>query len=199
MKHKGLLLAALLSLLSAQTVANGAGGYDLAPPGYEWFSCQSSLKCSFLVPSGWSFERLTGDSAKMSRHAAANVFKYQILKERHGRKRSPRISINILQNVESRTGLPPKRHMEMFMTDLSRSSKVLETWNNRSGALISTAATSLHYGKNHVPVKKFNLLIANTESGTLYVMSFESMPDHWKGDWSVVEQVFARIRLDEEA
>ena len=198
MKHKGLLLAALLSLSSVHVVAKG-GGHDLAPPGYEWFSCQSSLDCYFLVPSGWSFERLTGGSGKSSGQGSANVFKYQILKEHHGRKLPPRIHINVLQNAESRTGLPPQRHMELFMADLSRSSKVLETWKNRSGPLISTAATSLHYGKNKVPVKKFNLLIANTETGTLYVMSFESLPDHWEGDWSVVEQVFARIRLDEGA
>ena len=198
-----ILSCSVLSVEQAVAQSNGARGNDIAPPGYEWFSCKSSIECFFLVPSGWSFEQLatTGRSGSRfkSGQPATNVYKYQILKERHGRKLPPRISINILQNAESRTGLPPRRHMELFMEDLEKSAKVLETWKNSSGTLISTAATSLHYGKNKAPIKKFNLLIANVQTGTLYVMSFESQPDYWESDWSIVEQVFSRIRLDEDA
>ncbi|WP_281645187.1 hypothetical protein [Parendozoicomonas sp. Alg238-R29] len=186
----GLLFAALLLIFLPQSLSATAQGGELAPPGYAWKAC-GSLECHFLVPSGWSFESLTDSSP------SDGVMKYQMLKQRHGRKLPPKVSINILQGAEVRTGLSPKRHMELFMVDLSRSARVLETWKNKSGVLVSMAATSLHFSGRKEPVKKFNLLIGNERTGTLYVLSFESQPGYWENDWSVVEQIFSQLRLDD--
>ena len=172
----------LLSVFFTSAVAAN----DLAPPGFQWRACKV-VECYFLVPDGWMFERLADDQ----------VLKYQIIKTRHNRKIPPRISINILQQTESRTGLSAQRHMELFMGDLERSAKVLEVWKHKSGLLSSTAATSLHYTRVPEPVRKFSLLIRNEQTGTLYVIAFETLPDYWEHDWLVVEQIFTRLRLDD--
>ena len=187
MFNKGLLNTTVFVLVLQISSAVYGQGNDLAPPGYQWESCQT-MGCHFLVPDGWSFEQLD----------KKDVLKFHITKERHNRKTPPRININILQNTESRTGLSAFRHMELFMGDLARSAKVLETWKHKSGALRSTAATSLHYARVEEPLKKFSLLITNEKTGTLYVFTFEAVPEDWESEWVVVEKIFTRLRLDEK-
>ncbi len=160
---------------------------DLAPPGFQWQTCKQA-GCSFLVPQGWSFE---GEQNR-------GVQKYQMIPPLHNRKITPLVRVNILQHTEVRTGMSAQRHMELFMGELDRSGKVLEVWNNTSGSLTSTAAMSLHFTRADQAVKKFSLLIRNQKTGTLYVFTFETMPHYWEQDWPVVEQIFTRLRLDEE-
>ncbi len=166
-----------------------AASNDVHPPGYSWQSCQT-LNCFFLVPEGWTFESL-------SRSGVKGVTKYQMLPNRYKRKIPPRVNINILQHAKVKTGLSATRHIELFMDELSSSSRVLKTWKHRSGALVSAAATSLHFSSVPEPTKKFNLLIANEKTGTLYVFAFETHPGSWDGEWPVVEEIFSRLRLDE--
>ncbi|CAM3864190.1 hypothetical protein [Parendozoicomonas haliclonae] len=174
----------VLFLLSL--IGSFAGANDLAPPGYSWQACKS-IECYFLVPDGWQLKQL--DNAK--------VLKYQLMPDQHNRKVPPQIRINILTNMEGQTGLSAERHTELFMQELGRNGKVLDIWNHKSGVLRSTAATSLHVERVPAALRKFNLLIRNTQTGTLYVFTFETQSEYWDKDWGVVEAIFTRLRLDE--
>ncbi|MCL6272110.1 hypothetical protein M3P05_19495 [Sansalvadorimonas sp. 2012CJ34-2] len=176
-------IAAMLLLLVSFSVK----GNDTPPPGYKWRSCQV-VECSFLIPDGWSFEKLEG----------GDVLKYQIIKERSNQSITPKVRISILRDSESRTGMTVERHLQLFTQDLQRKSRVLETWNNKAGVLTSRAATSLHYSNVDKPVKQFSLMVANDRTGTLYVFSFEVLPEAWEREWPVVEQFFSRLRFDDK-
>ncbi len=177
-----LIIAVVLFFLSAVVSASSP-----APLGYQWQSCRA-VECSFLVPDGWRFEHLEN----------GDVLKYQMTKNRQDRVVTPKVRISILRDSEARTGISIERHLQLFTSDLKRTAKVLETWNSKSGVLTSRAATSIHYAKVDQPVKQFSLLIANGLTGTLYVFSFEALPEVWDREWAIVEQVFAHLRLDEK-
>ncbi|GAA4648039.1 hypothetical protein GCM10023116_03010 [Kistimonas scapharcae] len=183
MRCKGIVFVFIIvaSLLQFQSA------YAAKPPkGYQWEACEF-ITCSFLVPDGWAFERLENN----------NTVRFVITKRRHKQPLAPRVRVNVLQQAESRTGIPAERHLDLFMKDLYKSSRVLETWQRKGGAFKSVAATAIHYTNANNPTQQFNLLIANVVTGTLYVMSFEAVPEFWDQEWIIVEQIFEQLRLDE--
>lgn len=157
-----------------------------SPKGYQWKACEF-VTCSFLVPDGWAFERLKSN----------NTIRFLITKKRHKQPFAPRVRINVLQRAESRTGLSVEKHLDLFMKDLRKSSRVLDTWQREGGAFKSVAATAIRYTNVNNPTQQFNLLIANVVTGTLYVMIFEVAPEFWDQEWIIVKQVFEQLRLDE--
>lgn len=182
-----LMLGLLLfpSALSAQ--GRDISEYDVPPPGFQWRSCDV-IECFFLVPDDWDFQRLEG----------TKILKYQMMPKTNNRKVPPVVRINIIQNTESLTGLSAERHIELFMRQLERESKILDVWEKKSGLLNSTAVLSLYLTRAESMVKKFHLLIRNDRTGTLYVLTFESAPEYWDQDWRVIEWIVSRLRLTED-
>lgn len=157
-----------------------------APEGYRWEACEI-ITCSFLVPDGWKFERIKNKES----------VQFVMTKQRHTQPLAPRLLINVLQKAKLRTDMPAERHIDLFMKDLQRSARILDNWERTSGVFKSVAATATHYGYADTLIKKFHLLIANTSTDTLYVMSFEAVSTEWGQDWRMIERVFEQLRLDE--
>ena len=185
-----LSLAGLLSSPWVQAQEQNISRYDAPPPGFEWHSCDV-IKCSFLVPEGWAFQRL--QDAKLG----GAVLQYRMVPKMDIGKTSPIVRINIIQKTKFTTGLSAQRHIDLFVRQLDREGEILDLWKNKSKLLRSTAVMSLSSSRLQRPVKKFNLLVHNDRTDTLYVLSFESKTDDWDKNWRMIEQIVTRLRLAE--
>ena len=187
-----LSVAGLLSSPWVQAQERGIGRYDVPPPGFEWHSCDV-IECSFLVPEGWAFQRL--QDSKLG----GTVLQYRMVPKMDIGKTSPIVRINIIQKTKFTTGLSAQRHIDLFVRQLDREGEILDLWKNKSKLLRSTAVMSLNFSRLQRPVKKFNLLVHNDRTDTLYVLSFESKTDDWDKNWRMIEQIVTRLRLAENA
>ncbi|MEM1181832.1 MAG: hypothetical protein AAGM22_26035 [Acidobacteriota bacterium] len=154
-----------------------------APPaGYTWQECPD-IKGALLVPAGWHFKRLE-DVEKVKLSYFITPMKWEPPQQiTHG------MTFNILREVP---GGSPKKFAKQYVTEMAASTGSTQTWNTDTG---SFTGHGIIYSDGASQI--FNLILANEETGTAFLVTFESPLQKWKAAWAEIQPVVRQLMIDD--
>ena len=177
-------------LCTCVCVAGARAGEELPqpPPGYAWGEC-SEFAAALLVPAGWHFLSTVSNNTP-----ACFITRDRI--DENGRFLTG-ITVNAFTDMRSRSGMSAYEYARKFVRELAAKTSLEDTWQSETGPYVSMGAVFRVAG-NGPGVRYYNLLVANEDTGTLYVVVFEAPMSRWAREWSIAEPVLQSLMLDDE-
>lgn len=176
----GLIMPAFTEITGSDTCPD----LPQAPDGFHWkYRAESAM--AFLAPDGWNYKREQSTTTKAYFSTLENIdtngtFKtgltIQVIQDKN--KNAAQVAKNLYANITSQNAV-------------TKSSKVSE---HTDGNLVfyefeyeasaPTYNTTVH-----------NLMVANTATNTLYVITFESPTDQWGEAWEIGQVIMEQIQF----
>jgi len=164
-------------------------GQDLkAPNGYQWVSFPE-VKAHFLKPDSWHFHKET-----KGKKYAAFISKEKI---EGGSWYETGMSVNVIRNLANKQGLSAYDYSLAMREESRKVVKVDKEWGSQSGPFQSVGYAYTHKSTG-ITFRCNNILISNTETGTLYIFIFEAPAAEWEEAWKIGEPIIQRLGLDDE-
>ncbi len=161
------------------------------PEGYTWHPCEL-MKAQFLVPPGWHFL-----AAEQGGTAACFISKEEILPNDGF---DTGITINQLKDIPGKRGIPPQQfaaEMAQHLSAAGGSREVLKEGTKKGTPFIATRLEVVDHLPDGVDVRIYYLWLSNPNTGTVYLVIFESPAEDWDANWALVEPVYQVLAFDE--
>lgn len=180
------LIALLLCIASINAIAT-----ELPPPpeGYSWVRC-NEIKGAFLMPMGWYFKK----------GQQGDTLGYFITKENieENGEFLTGLTINVIPNIPKKSGMAPSDYAASFIkTAVSEREVFKKPWLSRMGPFEGHGVVLLNRDYQKGDYITHNLAIANDQTGTIYMIIFESPADSWNANWSIAEPMLQRFLIDD--
>lgn len=158
------------------------------PSGYDWHECKGS-KTFVIVPNGWHTLNETKEDTQAcfitkEKIIGSNMFKTGL-------------SINAIPNIPEKTGASPTKYAEAFFAKAQSTMKVDNYNKTMNGPLkIYSAFMYPQSVVSDKPIVLFQLIAANEETGSIYVVTFESPEDEWDNYSPIVKDTLENLALN---
>jgi hypothetical protein len=175
---------AWVCIIAFAAVAHAEGPKLPGPPeGFSWKRVEE-IKASFLMPKGWHYRLDT-----KGKTTAAFITREKIEK---GKPFLVGLSVNV---VRDRMDPPAEKLARLIAEQFGKIGKVEDTVKVNRGKLKGSGGRLTVAGKN---LTMQFLVLANTETNTLYIIQFESPEKEWKEAWKVGKAMMEKMALGDE-
>ncbi|MDP3980992.1 MAG: hypothetical protein Q8Q33_06255 [Chlamydiota bacterium] len=188
--HKRLpIMRLIFVLLLIMESASDGFSKDLpdAPNGYTWNQADN-IQAYFLIPEGWYYMEEQKQDTK-----AVFITKEKI---EQGNDFRTGLSVNVIQQSNKKTGLAPSKTAKNFidnMQSLTERSEI-EAYNHDSFSGFKGLFKSGNLSSE--PIVLFCLAMGNDDTGTLYIILFESPQPEWEENWKIGSIILDNIALE---
>jgi hypothetical protein len=158
------------------------------PKNYAWVRCEET-KSAFLKPKGWHFKK----------QHKGDVWDYYITRENIEKSGyfKTGVTISVIPNIPAKKGMIASRYAEAFIATAAKSREAIEDpWTQSMGPFNGYGVVLLNRDEKEGDFFTHNLSIANDETGTVYIVIFESPTDTWDDDWKIAEPIIKRLLID---
>ncbi|PEN12676.1 hypothetical protein CRI94_14275 [Longibacter salinarum] len=161
-----------------------------SPANFEWQHLPE-IKGAFLLPDNWHFLK-----QKQGETQAYFLTREDIAK--NGRF-STGLSINVIPKVEEKTGYPAAAYAKAFISVAGpeTNEEVLERARLGEETMPGFGVRTRSTNDAGSPVITHRIAFGNTETGTCYLISFESPEAQWEEAWSKGELMLTKFLLDQ--
>ena len=185
-KLKLLLIGVILTFLT-----NPAFSLDLpAPPsGFDWVEAPE-IKGAFLKPHGWYFKA----------HKQGEIQGYFIAKEDINQDGSflTGMSVHVIPNIPQKQGISPTEFAFSFIRLATESREILkDPWSHDMGPFKSFGVVLINLDPQG-NYNTHNLVIANDQTGTAYIVTYEAPTHTWKEAWGIGETMLGKLLIDSD-
>jgi hypothetical protein len=162
-----------------------------APSGYTWIKILNN-QSALLQPDGWFFKEVHPKDTD-----AYFLTKEDIDKDG---KFSTGLSLNVLYHIDKKTGIPPSKYAQTLIKNMPKKDarEVVRSSEDKAGPFIRLMClvrdkhpeegnTFIHY-----------LFIANDQTGTLWMYSFESPEKEWNDAWETGDVMLNFVVVESE-
>jgi hypothetical protein len=184
--------ALAICLISALFLPEVARGADFPPPpsGYSWKACRAA-QGALLLPRGWFFrEETKGDAGAcfVSRESTAGGNRYNV-----------GLLLRVLRDLPKKTGLAPSRWASEYLKQSTREHAVVRQSQGPQGPFFAYRLESRStLSPREKALHTYTLLIANDQTGTLFLVVAEAPESQWREAWRTLEPVLKMLLLDNE-
>jgi len=181
----------ILALVFLALVATGAVAAELppAPAGYSWVSL-SEIKGAFLMPLGWYFKK----------GRQGDTLGYYITRENipESGEFLTGLSINVIPDIPEKSGMAPSLYATAFINKAVKQVEVVTPpWASLNGPFEGHGVVLLYRDDQKGDFIVHNLAIANDQTGTLYLITFESPAEAWEKARQIAEPILQRFLIDD--
>jgi len=185
------ILKACLAILVVLLTACNAIATELPPPpeGYSWVHCDE-IKGAFLMPIGWHFKK----------HKQGDKLGYFITEENIATKGEflTGLSVNVIPEISQKNGMPPSIYANTYIkTAIIEKEIFKKPWATTMGPFQAYGVVLLNRDHHKGDFITHNLAIANDQTGTLYLLIFESPAKSWEASWAVAKPMLQRFLIDD--
>lgn len=164
---------------------------ELPPPpsGYSWVSC-TEIKGAFLMPQGWHFKK----------GSEGDTLGYFITKENINEigEFFTGLSVNVIPNIPQENGMSPSAFADTYIKTASAQREVFKKpWVSTMGPFQGYGVVLVNRDSKKGDYMTHNLAIANDQTGTLYLLTFESPAKVWESSWSIGKPMLQRFLIDD--
>jgi hypothetical protein len=164
---------------------------ELPPPpdGYSWVNC-NEIKGAFLMPLGWYFKK----------GQQGDTLGYFITKENIDENGEflTGLSVNVIPNIPQKKGMVPSDYAATYIkTALSEREVLKRPWLTQMGPFEGHGIVLINRDYQKGDYITHNLAIANDQTGTIYIITFESPKKTWDTSWSIAEPMLQRFLIDD--
>jgi hypothetical protein len=147
-------------------------------------------KMSLLQPDGWYFKKVN------DKPDAAGYF---ITKEKIEDKGifETGLTLNVVTNVKKQSGKTPSEYAAYYLAKQARRGKKLDIFSKELGPFQNIGGRFLVKDELGELILHF-YLIANDNTGTLFIYMFEAPKDKWDDAWEIGEVMFKNMHLNDE-
>lgn len=159
----------------------------VAPQGYSWVNCPE-IKGAFLLPDGWYFK-----SEKQGDTLGFFLTKEKI--EKDGEFITG-MTVNVIPNIPSKKSVSPFDFALQIRESARQFLEFSKEWEKEMGPFKSVGFV---YSKEDAAgsFTVHNLLIANNQTGTLYLVMFEAPTSEWQQVWKIAEPMLQYLYIDD--
>ena len=183
--------ATLTALVIALVSSHAVGTEELIPPA-EGFSWQEipEIRAKFVLPNGWYFRRDTAEGRSVY------LFSSQELED--GERPRVGMTLTVLRHMGD-----ARAFVYDFITDLTQENEHIASWDTKLGKMHGRGCLVRGPGKRKKKKKSrafqlHALAIANTRTGTVYTLLFESPDEEFDENWEAGKIMLQRFLLDDE-
>lgn len=160
------------------------------PDGFKWVEFKE-VKCAVLVPLGWYVKHQNAGDKNMRAISKENI-------DQEGRFETG-LTFIATQNVSTKQGkVPPSRFTENIINEIKKAHPLERQQEGPQGPFQAYRYQFIDNSQGVKPLRIFNLLLANDETGTLFQIIFESPVSTWDVDWQTGEIILKHLVLDDE-
>ena len=164
---------------------------ELPPPpsNYDWVNC-TEIKGAFLKPIGWYYKQVKQD----------DILGYFITKENIDEKGEylTGLFVNVIPQIPQKKGMSSSNYAKAFIeTAISEKEIFKKPWTNSMGPFQAYGVALLNRDSQKGDFITHNLAIANDQTGTIYLLIFESPAESWESSWKVAEPMLQRFLIDD--
>jgi hypothetical protein len=179
----------VLTLLLLGLVPSAAVAIDVPTPpvGYSWKHI-IEIDSAFLVPISWHFKETE----------VKQTLAYFITRENIDTKGSftTGLTINVLRKGEE---FDPVGYAGAFVLNLVKENEVLEEPFEAGGGKLKGYGCRVRVASENGPLVMHYLAIGNENTGTLFLMYFESPESQWEQAWAIAEPILTLFVLGDDS
>lgn len=157
------------------------------PKGYKWAKCPE-IKGAFLRPHGWHFKK-----SKQGSTLGFFITKENISK--NGQFMTG-LTVNVIPDIPKKQSMSPYEYARVYRETTRKSEKITQEWNKDMGPFRSVGFVFDKKDKAG-DFRVHNLLIANDNTGTLYLVMFEAPISEWNKAWKIAEPMLQYLLIDD--
>jgi len=185
------ILKISIAILSIFFVCTSVFATELpAPPnGYSWVECEA-IKGAFLKPSGWFFKQGTRGDA----------IGYFITKENIEVVGSFQtgLTVNVIPDIPRKKQIQASSFAASYIKAVTENGEVFKKpWANSMGPFEAYGVVVINRDAKQGDFVTHNLAIANDQTGTLYLLTFESPLNQWDSSWEIAEPMLKMFLIDD--
>jgi len=171
--------------MAAAALALSAAEAPPAPPGFAWTRL-AEIRADLLKPSAWTMDH--------QRKGGSETYRIAPPKKEGGMAAA--LDINWVPDVSSQTGMLPSKYAAGLVATASQNHKIVERESGTLGSLATVAFRFADSGPGRDGLMVRYQIVANDQTGSLYVMAFEAPAREWTNAWKTGSVMMGRIRLD---
>lgn len=179
--------------VAAELTEEQADAYP-APDGFSWVTCGDGLRCRFLKPDGWHEVSQSGEGT-FALFLTEDAFTPPDERFEVG------LTINVVRDVE-RAGVSPvdfMRHQLQGMKSIAVESGPIDESDVMEGIRMGFLSATLGASEEgEERVRLVQQIVANANTGTVYMLIFEAPESRWDAAWTTGEVVMAQVGLSPE-
>jgi hypothetical protein len=159
------------------------------PENFSW-QMLDKIKAAFLLPDGWNFlEQQSGETQ-------AYFLTRENIEEQGSF--STGLSINVVPNVEEKTGYSAPAYAQAFIAAAGpdTNEEVLERARLGDDVVPGFGVRTRSENQAGQPIIIHRIAFGNSETGTFYLISFESPEARWEQAWEQGEVMLTSFALD---
>lgn len=182
-----------LGVIGAMVVMQGdppAASLPDAPAGYQWEACPE-IKGALLRPDGWHFKK----------HIDGNQRAYFVSKENLDvvDEFTTGLTMVALKGYANEKGIVASEFAKNYVLKASKSSHVRKApWTNRMGPFVSHGVIVTTPDAANGDFVSHHLVIANDDTGTVYIVVFESPVEDWAAMKTLSEPMLKKLYIDSD-
>ena len=163
------------------------------PKGYTWVQA-AEINAALLQPDGWHFKSTEKDGTlayfitnqPIQPDAQPGTIQFET-----------GVSINVTRQLPKVKGMKPSAFARQYIKLLmDRAEYVVESTRSPRGGPFIGFGVVLRENGGENPIRVDHLAVGNDETGTLYVIIFESPLKNWDQEWPVAENVLKYLMLN---
>jgi hypothetical protein len=180
-----------IAILSIFFVCTSVFATDLPSPpnGYSWVECKD-IKGAFLKPSGWFFKQAT----------QGDTIGYFITKENIEALGSfeTGLSVNVIPDIPRKKQIQASNFAAAYIKTAIQNREVFKKpWSTSMGPFEAYGVVLINHDSKQGDFVTHNLAIANDQTGTLYLLTFESPLNQWNSSWEIAEPMLKMFLIDD--
>ncbi len=179
-------IIALFAILSITLTSFGLDKPD-APSGYKW-NDMPEIKGACLSPTNWYFKSFTQKDGL--------VYTASPEKDESGQGFDVGLSINVIKDVKTKSKVTAEEYAIHYIINYVPSEDFISFKQSETFGKFKISSAELIRKKDDMRI--YMKTFANTETDTLYVITFGAPVSEWESYLPVKEQVLNPILIDDE-
>ncbi len=175
----------LLSACSLMRHGEETPPLEAAPPGFSWYTAKNGVG-DYLVPTGWFVKEESGASTN------ALFISEQDLEKQN--EFSVGFTVNQINAWSKKSKLKPSEYAKVFIQKLKREKTVLNSGVVK-GNLVEMNVAVVKMDNHGVPVTMHQIAMGLDTKDQVYLISFESPSESWKGNFAYGRQMLNLFRI----
>jgi len=162
-----------------------------SPDGYSWKEIRD-LKAAFLIPENWQFDS----------EVSAGQYFFTITKKGNDPPGSGETGLTIVVRTgagnSARQGIAPSQFAAAMFNEIRKNRELERMQRVTQGPFETIRYQYTCTSAGSTQLREYSLLVANDQTGTLYIFAFAAPLSTWDADWQTVTVVLDTIFLDDE-